>query len=55
MTDETWFEVKIDTDLAVVLSKICRAYAHRGKVQREAFLQRLQDAIPTPSGEDVAP
>lgn len=48
----TQFEAQVDHELALVLADITRAYEHRGRAARAAFLQRLRDAIPAPDAPD---
>ena len=46
--DETWFEVKIDPDLARVFQRIVNVHSRIGREKRAELITRLEAAIPGP-------
>ena len=46
MDRETWFEVKIDSDLAATFQRIINVYNRIGKRKRAALLRRISLVIP---------
>ncbi len=46
--DETWFEIKIDRDLALLLQRIVNAHSRTGRVKQAELRARIQAAIPAP-------
>lgn len=55
MSRETWFEVKIDHDLAILLQRIVNIYNRIGKARREQFLARVSSALPEAPQEGDMP
>jgi len=52
--DETWFEVKIDRDLARLFQRIVNVHSRVGRAKRAELIARLADAIADPaSGQPV--
>ena len=45
---QTWFEVKIDHDLAIMFQRIVNVYSRTGKAKRGELLARLAAAIAAP-------
>ncbi len=43
---ETWFEVRIDHDLAVLFQRIVNVHSRIGQAKRAELLARLASAIP---------
>lgn len=45
---ETWFEAKLDTDLALLLNRIAKVHERLGKARQKEFRERIAAAIPAP-------
>ena len=47
--NETWFEAKLDIDLALLLNRIARVHERLGRQRQQEFRERIAAAIPAPA------
>ena len=45
---ETWFEAKLDIDLALLLNRIAKVHERLGKARQQELRERIAAAIPAP-------
>ena len=50
---ETWFEARLDTDLALLLNRIAKVHERLGKARQRELRERISAAISAP--EPAAP
>ncbi len=51
---ETWFEAKLDTDLALLLNRIAKVHERLGRQRQRELRDRIAAAIPDPPPSPVA-
>ncbi len=45
---ETWFEARLDIDLALLLNRIAKVHERLGRQRQQEFRERIAAAIPDP-------
>lgn len=49
--NETWFEAKLDLDLALLLNRIAKVHERLGRQRQQEFRERIAAAIPDPQAD----